>query len=143
MKISGIYKITNKVNGKYYVGSSNNIHKRFNQHKLNLKRNCHKNPHLQSSWNKYTESNFEFVVIEELPTEKLIEIEQKYLDVIKFNQDQCYNQGFIAGRVEMTDAIRKKLSDSHMGLLTGEKHPLWGKHHSPETKEKLKLANLG
>jgi len=28
-KISGIYKIVNKVNGKYYVGSSNDIERRW------------------------------------------------------------------------------------------------------------------
>ena len=29
----GIYKITNKENGKCYVGQSNNIERRFSEHK--------------------------------------------------------------------------------------------------------------
>ena len=66
--ISGIYKIINKVNDKYYVGSSQNImglHGRcYDQiRKLNL--NQHSNPHLQSAWNKYGKINFVFLIIED------------------------------------------------------------------------------
>lgn len=33
MEIIGIYQILNKINNKYYVGSSKDIYKRFEQHK--------------------------------------------------------------------------------------------------------------
>ena len=57
-KISGIYKIVNKVNGKYYVGSSNDVLKtRFYEHKRLLTKNKHFNVKLQNAWNKYGESN--------------------------------------------------------------------------------------
>ena len=65
-KISGIYKIVNKVNGKYYIGSSANIygipHGRWYQHKMHLRGNWHYNNHLQSAWKKYGESSFDFVI---------------------------------------------------------------------------------
>ena len=48
----GIYKIINKVNGKYYVGSSLNINKRWSVHKSALSKNKHHNDHLQNAWNK-------------------------------------------------------------------------------------------
>ena len=32
-KISAVYKITNKINGKFYIGSSTNIKQRWNSHK--------------------------------------------------------------------------------------------------------------
>ncbi len=143
MKISGIYKIINKINDKYYIGSSNNIYKRFNQHKLNLNKNIHKNSHLQWSWNKYGNNNFNFVIIEEIPQENLLLVEQKYLDIAKIEKNKCYNTSFIAGRIEMTDEIRKKLSKSHIGLLRGINHPLYGKHLSENTKNKLRFINLG
>ena len=36
--ISGIYKITNKINNKSYIGQSNNIYRRFSEHKSPLYR---------------------------------------------------------------------------------------------------------
>lgn len=39
--------------------------------------------------------------------------------------------------------FRKKLSEAHIGIQAGENHPMYGKHHSDETKEKLRQANLG
>jgi len=62
IKKSGIYKIINKVNGKYYIGSSNDIKGRWSEHKNDLKANRHDNDYLQKSWNKYGEENFEFEV---------------------------------------------------------------------------------
>ena len=47
--ISGIYKITNKVDGKFYIGSSKNLHKRWLSHRSELRRNHHCNQHLQSA----------------------------------------------------------------------------------------------
>lgn len=49
-KISGVYKIVNRVNGKYYVGSSNHILKRWTRHKNDLDNNKHRNIHLQRGW---------------------------------------------------------------------------------------------
>jgi len=85
MKITGIYKITNTINMKYYIGSSVHIEKRFREHKHGLRNNCHKNPYLQNAWNKYGENNFIFEVIENCDKVMLIEREQYYLD-----STQCY-----------------------------------------------------
>ena len=84
MIISGIYKIVNKINNKYYIGSSKNIiQSRWKHHKTILKNKNHFNHHLQSSWNKYGSDNFEFVIIETASKEKLMEVEQKYLNIAK------------------------------------------------------------
>jgi len=50
-KISGIYKIINKIDGKYYVGSSQDINKRWNSHLNKLNKNNHINIHLQRKSN--------------------------------------------------------------------------------------------
>lgn len=88
--MSGIYKITNIVNSKYYVGSSKDIHKRFEQHVHNLRLNKHCNQKLQHAWNKYGENNFVFEIIEECEIQKLYEREQYYLDL--------NNNGYNIGR---------------------------------------------
>ena len=63
-KICGIYKITNLKNHKIYIGSSNNIMRRWYEHLRDLKNQKHCNSHLQNAWNKYGENNFLFEIIE-------------------------------------------------------------------------------
>jgi len=95
----GIYKIRNKDNGKYYVGSSIDIDGRWREHKKGLINNLHYNKKLQSSWNIHGESAFEFFVVEELPDynyKQLLSEEQKYLDVAKKEKPSVYNLKFTA-----------------------------------------------
>ncbi|MEN6292413.1 MAG: GIY-YIG nuclease family protein, partial [Methanobacterium sp.] len=61
----GVYKISNKIDGKSYYGSSKNIEKRWLRHKNELNKNKHINILLQRAWNKYGEENFIFSVVEE------------------------------------------------------------------------------
>jgi group I intron endonuclease len=117
-KISGIYKIVNKVNGKYYVGSSNDVLKsRFYEHKRLLTKHKHFNIKLQNAWNKYGEVNFEFILVEKCNYTRtsLLECEQKYLDIANKEKSQCYNMTFVAGRVEWTPKLKNKISKLHKG----------------------------
>lgn len=93
MKISGIYIILNKVNNKWYVGSSRDIiGDRWPSHKRQLRRDIHYNPYLQNAWNKYGEENFEFHVVELVEESLLLIIEQKYLNCGKLLcKDMLYN----------------------------------------------------
>lgn len=64
----GIYKITNKENGKTYIGQSNNIERRFSEH-------CYKGEKaripLDIAIQKYGKDAFNFEILEECPLEKL------------------------------------------------------------------------
>ena len=62
--ISGVYKITNTINGKFYIGSSYDIEGRWDCHKKCLKGNYHNNPKLQHAWNKYGQNAFIFEILE-------------------------------------------------------------------------------
>jgi len=85
---SGIYQIKNLINGKIYIGSSNNMIKRFESHKYLLKNNKHFNQHLQNSWNKYGNNVFVFSVLEYVNNiNKLIEREQYWI-----NKTKCTNR---------------------------------------------------
>ena len=55
---SGIYLITNVVNGKKYVGSAKDMHYRLYSHVYLLRKNKEHNVHFQSAWNKYGEDVF-------------------------------------------------------------------------------------
>lgn len=90
-KICGVYKITNTVNGKFYVGSSKDVEKRWLQHRNDLDANKHGNPYLQNAWNKYGCQNFKFQIIEECPLEVQFEREQFYLNKLNPFDDNGYN----------------------------------------------------
>lgn len=101
-KISGIYKIINKVNQHYYVGSSSFIKRRWRDHKYELNKDKHDNSHLQRAWNKYGKNNFEFIIIEFVEESQLFIVEQTYLDIAKLEKDVSYNMNFIAECKNMT-----------------------------------------
>lgn len=105
---SGIYQIRNKVNSKVYIGSSNNIKRRWQKHKALLRHNRHQNSHLQAAWNKYGEDNFVFSIVELCSIDSLLDREQYFINTI----NPEYNQTLIAGKVEMTTDRRRKLSCS-------------------------------
>ena len=90
-KVCGVYKITNQVNGKIYVGSSNNINNRWNQHKKALNNKSHGNLYLQNAWNKYGANNFVFEIIEECSPEMQFEREQFYLNALNPFDGNGYN----------------------------------------------------
>lgn len=78
-----IYKITNTVNNKVYIGQTiRNPLLRKEEHFNNLSKGIHHNSHLQSSFNKYGDV-FEFEVIEECPDEKLNEREIALIEELK------------------------------------------------------------
>lgn len=80
----GIYKITCSGNGKFYIGSSINIEKRWCQHKSQLKYCRHENIHLQRTYNKYGKDSFEYSIIDIVdPSLDILTIEQKYIDELK------------------------------------------------------------
>ena len=86
---TGIYKITNIVNNKFYIGSAKNILARFANHKSTLKYNKHNNEYLQLSYNKYGVDNFKYDILEECSCENLIIREQFYIDNLQPDYNIC------------------------------------------------------
>lgn len=116
-KVRGIYKIVNKVDGKYYVGSSKNITQgrtsRWKRHVRRLQPNKHGNVKLQRAWNKYGKGSFEFVILEIVPDGKeLFATEQRYLDIARSEMDKCYNLNFEASGGELHPESKQKMKDS-------------------------------
>lgn len=156
MKIIGIYKIINRVNNKYYVGSSINITEgkgRLARHKTDLKYNRHDNEHLQRAWNSYGCDNFEFVIVEKLDNitkKELLLVEQKYLDIAKTELDKCYNMSFDAfgTRYVRSEVVEKRRNSQKRRVFSEESKKRMsearkGWVYSPETLEKMKIAKRG
>ena len=154
-KVSGIYKIINKINGKYYVGSAKTICNRWREHKRTLKIGTHHCAYLQRSWNKNGEYNFEFIVVEKCSPDIRFIVEQKYLDIAKTEKDKCYNSQFLVNGGDKTEETKKRMSEARKGVRLSEetkrklsemnKGKLFGTRHplTDETKEKLRKCNLG
>ena len=160
----GIYKITFIANGRIYIGSTVNLLKRKRHHFGSLRKNDHRNAHLQKAWNKHGENKFTFEVLEfVLIPEMLTAREQYYFDALKPFSPKGFNIAPVAGsnrgkkhtpeaRVKMglpnignkynlgrkpTPETLEKLRVSHRGKTSTFK----GKHHTPEAIEKLRQAS--
>lgn len=86
----GIYCIKNKINNKSYIGKSINIYDRIRVHKSTLRSGTHENEHLQRSYNKYGEDNFDFFVLVEndnFSDSDLIEVERLYILLFQTNNE--------------------------------------------------------
>lgn len=132
---TGVYMIINRVNGKVYVGSTQDCFThREKVHKAKLKKGNHPNGHLQSAWNKYGEVSFIWKILERVPKDSCIKREQAWLD--DFGPE--YNKRIIATSnkgAKFSDIARKNISMAQIGLKR--------KPHTEETKAKMRAKHLG
>ena len=134
MKIIGVYTITSIIDNKLYIGASSDIKYRLGRHRRNLKNNCHKNNHLQNSYNKYGDSNFKFETLEECDELFMYSQENYWANMLYVhNENYGYN-------IAPTNPNNKK------GAISNEtriKISLANKNKviSEETKEKLRKSN--
>lgn len=89
---SGVYKITNKTNGRTYIGSSKEFKSRWRKHELSLEKGTHYNKFLQRDYVKCGTDAFVFEIIELVPGDKILRIaaEQKRIDE-SMQTGLCYN----------------------------------------------------
>lgn len=152
----GVYKISNNLSGRYYIGYSTNIERRFTVHRSKLKKNCHDNIFLQRAYNLDGEDKFEYNIIHICETEEEAkEIELKYLTDLSI-RDKLYNLNYNNSGGDLLtyhpekEAIREKIIQSYKETLSkmtpqersekygkfGEKNGMYGKTHTEEVKKK-------
>lgn len=98
-RVSGIYIITNKVNGKIYIGESLDIYRRWHkEHIPQLRKGCHYNTGLQEDFNKYGEGNFDFDILERYSEDnpivtkaRILILESYFLTAFKDSGISTYN----------------------------------------------------
>lgn len=88
----GIYKYTNKINGKIYIGQSVNIYKRKNYHEAPNSRKLERS-YFHRAIDKYGIENFDFEIVEECSKEELNEKEKLYIEKYNsFDRNNGYNR---------------------------------------------------
>ena len=146
-KVSGVYTITNTVNGKIYVGESINVFQKLRVHRSDLKANRHTNNRLQNSFNKYGIKNFKFELLEEHNPEFIKSFENYWANLLNshnpkfgFNLKSCdpYNQGKHSKNTK--EKIGKKAS---VRLKDPKDNPFYGKKHTNEVKALISQHNKG
>lgn len=155
MKKSGIYKITNKFNGRLYIGSTIDFMKRWAAHQSDLFHNRHPNQYMQNDYNackkEYGEEPLTYEILEMVSKGELLVREQYYLDLFFDSKDRCYNICEKAGNTlgykpsEQTKALwREQRKGKDMSKATkASVAARVGKPRSEETKEKIRAAHLG
>lgn len=134
-----IYKITNNVNGKIYIGQTiRTLEERFAEHKRSKK------SLISKALNKYGIENFTVEQIDAAKTiEELNELEFKYIkeyDCITPNgYNQCDGGGNTFG-YHHSEKSKQKMSQNKKGKYTGAENHFYGKHHTEETRTKMKEA---
>jgi len=117
---------------------------------------------LQRSWNKYGKDNFEFLIIEQVCEELLIEREQYYLDTTKCYENtngynicrQAYSGDGITSNPnreeivkKMSESAKKKFAkmtaEEKSGRMKGEKNPNYGIKWSEERRMRMSGSGNG
>jgi len=136
MNLGIIYKATNRLNGKCYIGQTyQKFEKRKNRH-LYVAFNKHSNSytcHFHNAIRKYKEDVWQWEIIKDnIPIERLNEEEALFVwffnaFVLGYNCNTGGGNGRIVGK-----ETRKKISEAGKG-----------KHHTDETKRKIGEAGKG
>ena len=91
----GIYKFTNLINGKIYIGQSRNIERRYKDHlnraKNNFASNNEYNTLIHKAIRKYGIKNFSFEILEECSIEELNNKEEYWINYYNSFSEKGYN----------------------------------------------------
>lgn len=112
----GIYKITNKVNNKCYIGCSKSIKDRWTAHKNdshNPNDKCY-NTKFYRALRKYGIDNFNFEVLEECSVDLLFKKEIEYIQSFNSTNDEYGYNTSIGGDASGIDNSGEKHANSKM-----------------------------
>ena len=133
-----IYLITDTTNGMKYTG----------KHHYHIEGQLDPNYHgsgviIKNIYKKRPETLKEEYIKTCYSEEEMCSDEQYYIKLFKTLWPNGYNLTEGGDGGVCCEESRKKMSESHKRLLSREKHPMLGKHHSEESKKKMSNAKKG
>jgi len=131
-----IYKVTNKITGKCYIGQTvQSLQRRWYKH-------LHDNrcPAMRDALKKYGEDNFTIEVIDTAETiEELNEKEVYWISFFDSLAPNGYNLQSGGKNCRCAESTKQKLSK----LNSGESNPNWGIPRNEETRRKVSESRKG
>ncbi len=97
----GVYQVTNLVNNKILIGSSNDLNAIWNRIRTQLRFGSYMIEDLQNDWKKYGEENFKYEILSELQqddpektdySKDIKALEAMYLEELQPYGDRGYNR---------------------------------------------------
>jgi len=135
-----IYKITNKINKKCYIGQTiGDLNKRWKGHQK-VSSNCR---YLKHALNKYGVNNFKFELVCICFNTNLDKYEIEYINKYNSLVPNGYNLRHGGDNETHHQLTKDKISKSLKEYYTINKSPMFGKKLSEETKQKLSKAHIG
>lgn len=148
-----IYSITNELNGKTYIGKTNDLVRRWKEHYYGQGRTAI----LDKAFKKYGLEHFVFDIIAQIPFDNIDELNSvlNQLEVYYINLYDTFKDGYNAtaggdgtSYYHHSEETRKKISQSNKGRVLSEEQRIkcglanLGNHHTDEAKEAIKQALL-
>ena len=141
-KIYTIYCHRNKINNKTYIGQTKHqpYWKRWTGTGSPYK-GC---PRFQLAIKKYGWDNFQhFKIIDGLTIKEANYYEELLISLFDTsNPENGYNVSLGGNNRTMSEETRQKIKDHHADF-SGANHPMYGKHHTEETKQKIREKAIG
>jgi group I intron endonuclease len=130
-----IYKITNKLNGKAYIGQTvRKLWERLKEHRKN------KGSVMNRAFRKYGKDSFSIEILAECQSiEELNEKEIYFISKFNTIKPNGYNIVAGGGNCLASEETKRKMSENRRG----SKHPLFGTHRSQETKDAIAQGRIG
>ena len=135
-----IYKVTNKVNGKCYIGKT--VYNLEHRKKGHLKVKNIRNYPFYNALNKYGLGSFTWETIYVCNNEEeLNKMEMYFIKELNTLHPNGYNLslgGDGQSGFKHSEESKRKISENNwMRGLPKERHPMYGKHHTSESKSKM------
>lgn len=122
-KVTGIYKIENKINGKVYVGQSIDVYRRLKKHLWEIDKN---NNALYRAFRKYGIENFTYELIEECEVDELDDKEiyyiKKYNSYVGEKDSNGYNLNIGGGSNKGWTPSKDNIDNFRKANLGGKSH---------------------
>jgi group I intron endonuclease len=147
-----IYKITNQINGKSYIGkTSKTLEQRWVWHKRDTKVKKYRNIYFYNALSKYGPENFTIKELDCTENEQQANwLESWYIAITwSYKPEIGYNSTMGGDGVIPNLETRQKIRESLQGKKhpmfghTGDKNPFYGKTHTEESKHQMSLSHMG